>query len=446
MAIRERKTATIHRFTRPGPIGVVLRVTSRLATPPEFRLLSGSCVVGAGSGVDLVIDDETVSRRHVELTLVPEGVAIQDLGSHNGTYYLGQRVRSAVLAIGSKVFVGGAEIRIEPDRESLASSNPEEITSYGDMQGVSPAMRKLFNILLRLESSLVNVLVQGESGTGKELVAHAIHHHSPASAGPFLAVNCGAIDRAFVRSELFGHKRGAFTGAVEPRTGAFEAASGGTLFLDEIGELPIDVQPVLLRALEVGAITRMGENNERPVKVRIVAATNRDLAAEVQAGHFREDLYFRLVVVHLKVPPLRERPDDVEALARHFALQFGLPDLGDDVLAKLSSRSWPGNVRELKNAVQTYGVLGTLPDAGSAHDAALDDALRAAIDLEQPYAAQKDDVLKRFLRVYLEALLTHTNGNQSKAAQISGLQRSYLNRVLGQLKAGRANVVANDES
>ena len=402
--------------------------------------------MGAGSGVDLVIDDETVSRRHVELTLVPEGVAIQDLGSHNGTYYLGQRVRSAVLAIGSKVFVGGAEIRIEPDRESLASSNPEEITSYGDMQGVSPAMRKLFNVLLRLESSLVNVLVQGESGTGKELVARAIHHHSPASAGPFLAVNCGAIDRAFVRSELFGHKRGAFTGAVEPRTGAFEAASGGTLFLDEIGELPIDVQPVLLRALEVGAITRMGENNERPVKVRIVAATNRDLAAEVQAGHFREDLYFRLVVVHLKVPPLRERPDDVEALARHFALQFGLPDLGDDVLAKLSSRSWPGNVRELKNAVQTYGVLGTLPDAGSAHDAALDDALRAAIDLEQPYAAQKDDVLKRFLRVYLEALLTHTNGNQSKAAQISGLQRSYLNRVLGQLKAGRANVVANDES
>jgi DNA-binding NtrC family response regulator len=188
----------------------------------------------------------------------------------------------------------------------------------------------------------------------------------------------------------------------------------------------------------------MGENNERPVKVRIVAATNRDLAAEVQAGHFREDLYFRLVVVHLKVPPLRERPADVEALARHFAQQFGLGDLGDDVLAKLTSRSWPGNVRELKNAVQTYGVLGTLPEAGSAHEAALDDALRAAINLELPYAAQKEDLMKRFLKVYLQALLSHTNGNQSKAAQISGLQRSYLNRILGQLKAGRFDALPTD--
>jgi len=435
----DRKTATLHRFTRPGPIGVVLRVTNRSATPPQFRLLSGSCVIGAGSGVNLVIDDETVSRRHVELTLVPEGVAVQDLGSHNGTFYLGQRVRSAVLAIGSKLFVGGAAIGIEPDRESLAASNPEDITSYGEMQGGSTAMRKLFNLLLRLESSLVNVLVQGESGTGKELVARAIHHHSPASGGPFLAVNCGAIDRAFVRSELFGHKRGAFTGAIDARTGAFEAASGGTLFLDEIGELPIDVQPVLLRALEVGAITRMGENNERPVKVRIVAATNRDLAAEVQAGRFREDLYFRLVVVHLKVPPLRERPQDVKILAGHFAAQFGLPELTSDVLDSLTGRSWPGNVRELKNAIQTYGVLGALPEAGSAHEAVLDDALRAAIDLERPYAEQKENVMKRFLRVYLEALLTHTNGNQSKAAQISGLQRSHLNKVLGQLKGGRTD-------
>jgi DNA-binding NtrC family response regulator len=297
-------------------------------------------------------------------------------------------------------------------------------------------MRKVFALLSRLESSLANVLVQGDSGTGKELVARAIHDHSLVSSGPFLAVNCGAMDRAFVRSELFGHKRGAFTGALDARVGVFEAASGGTLFLDEVGELPLDVQPVLLRTLEVGAITRMGENTERPVKVRIVAATHRDLRGEVEAGRFREDLYFRIMVVQIKVPSLRERPDDIGVLAAHFASQVGLRDLPAEVLAELASRSLPGNARELKNALHTYAALGVLPERRNSRDAELDNAFLSAVDLGKPYAQQKEQVLRRFLRVYLEALLSHTGGNQSSAAKISGLQRSYLNKVVQQLKTG----------
>jgi two-component system response regulator GlrR len=419
---------------------VVLRVMNRPAQPRELHLLEGSCVLGAGKGVDVVIDDETVSRRHVELSLVAEGVAVQDLASHNGTYYLKQRIERAVLAIGSTIHLGRAEIRIEPDRESLMiggmTGGMTDVDRYGDLIGRSLAMRKVFALLSRLESSLANILVQGDSGTGKELVARAIHDHSPVSAGPFLAVNCGAMDRGFVRSELFGHKRGAFTGAVDNHIGVFEAASGGTLFLDEVGELPLDVQPVLLRTLEIGTITRMGENTERPVKVRIVAATHRDLRGEVEAGRFREDLYFRLMVVNIQVPPLRERPEDVTVLAQYFASEAGLSELPAEIVTELATRSLPGNVRELKNALQTYAALGILPARRSSRDAELDDRVLRTIDLQRPYAEQKDQLLKRFMRVYLEALLSHTGGNQSTAARVSGLQRSYINKVVQQLRTG----------
>jgi DNA-binding NtrC family response regulator len=434
--LRDDTTSTFRRSELPGPLGVVLRVLNRATEPREYRLLKGSCVVGAGKEADLIVADETVSRRHVEFSLVAEGVAVRDLGSHNGTYYLGQRLQNAVLGIGSTVHLGRAELRLEADRESLAIEKPELRDRYGELISGSPTVQKLFALLARLESSLVNVLIEGESGTGKELIARAIHQYSPASAGNLVALNCAGMDRSLARSELFGHKRGAFTGAVDAREGAFEAADGGTLFLDEISELPLDVQPVLLRALEVGAVPRVGENTERPVKVRIVAATNRDLAAEVKAGRFREDLYFRLVVVHIKVPPLRERPDDIPVLAQHFAERFGLGGLPDEVIEELQSRSWPGNVRELRNAVQVYAAVGCLPERRGTREAELDEVLRQAVSLELPYGQQKDRLVKRFLRVYLETLLSHTAGNQSLAAKISGLGRPYLNRLAAQLRAG----------
>jgi DNA-binding NtrC family response regulator len=401
-------------------------------------LAAGSCVCGAGTEADLVIADETVSRRHLELWLVAEGVRVRDLASHNGTFYAGQRIQDAVLAAGSTIRLGRAELRIEPDRQALEGGGTGELESYGELVGNAPPMRKLYGLLGRIESWLASVVIEGESGTGKELIARAIHAHSPVAKGPFVAVNCGALERALVRSELFGHRRGAFTGALENREGAFEAASGGTLFLDEIGELPSEVQPMFLRAIELGAITRVGENTERKVNVRVVAATHRNLGAETRAGRFREDLYFRLMVVAIAVPPLRERAADIRLLASHFAAQFGAGVLPEVILHELEAHSWPGNVRELRNAIQTYAVLGTLPDRANARESELDDMLQRTIDLQLPYAAQKDRLLKRFLRVYLETLLAHTAGNKSLASRISGLERSYLGKVTAQLRAGTA--------
>jgi DNA-binding NtrC family response regulator len=434
--MEEPSTDTFRQSPGPGPLGVVLRVTNRPARPPTFRLLAGACVCGAAPDADIVIADDTVSRRHVELTLVPEGVRVRDLSSHNGTWYVGQRIQEGVLGAGSTIRLGRAELRIEADRAELTGAEGAERDGYGQLVGVSPPMRRLYRLLERIEASLANVVIEGESGTGKELIARAIHERSPVASGPFVAVNCGALDRSLVRSELFGHKRGAFTGAIENREGAFEAASGGTLFLDEIAELPADVQPLFLRALEIGGVTRVGENVERPVSVRVIVVTHRSLDAEMRAGRFREDLFFRLMVVHVQVPPLRERTEDIRLLAASFAQSFGVSSLPAPLEDELKARAWRGNVRELKNAIQTYSVLGTLPVPATAREAELGDWLHRLVDLERPYAEQKDHLLKSFLRVYLEALLARTAGNKSLAARISGLERSYLNKVANQLTGG----------
>jgi DNA-binding NtrC family response regulator len=439
LLMAERSTETLRRAPPAGPLGVILRVTNRPAQPRTYRLVRGSCVCGAAGDADIVIADDTVSRKHLELTLVPEGVRVRDLSSHNGTWYVGQRIQEGVLGAGSTIRLGLAELRIEPDRRELDQAPGADLDGYGAIVGTSPPIRRLYAVLERIESSLANVVIEGESGTGKELIARAIHEHSAVAAGPFVAVNCGSLERPLIRSELFGHKRGSFTGALENREGAFEAANNGTLFLDELSELPVDVQPVFLRALELGKITRVGETVERPVNARIIAATNRSLEGEMRAGRFREDLYFRLMVVPVLVPPLRDRPEDIGVLAAHFAQSFGLDELAEDVLCELRSRTWPGNVRELKNAIQTYSVLGTLPARATARQAELDDWLHRLVDLEVPYAVQKDALLKHFLRVYLEALLAHTNGNKSLAARISGLERSYLNKVANQLRGGSAD-------
>jgi transcriptional regulator with GAF, ATPase, and Fis domain len=318
-------------------------------------------------------------------------------------------------------------------REELAGDGSEEAVRYGDLLGTSTIMRELFAQLARLEGSKVNLLVSGESGTGKELIARAVHEHSLVRAGPFVALNCGALDRQLARSELFGHERGAFTGAVRTRTGAFEAADGGTLFLDEVGELPCEVQPLLLRALEQRKITPVGCNEERPVDVRLITATNRDLAARVRAGCFREDLYYRIHVVHVVVPPLRQRPGDVVVLARDFASRQGVSALPTEALEALAQHHWPGNVRELRNAVEAYVALGTVPKSVLSGELESDSALEAFIDPTKPYSEQKHELLQRFTRAYLERLLRQTSGNQSEAARVSGLERSYLGKLIDKL-------------
>ncbi|MFO0547230.1 MAG: sigma 54-interacting transcriptional regulator [Polyangiaceae bacterium] len=432
-------TATVIDRAPPGqPIAVVLRVlgpNATVVTPREIRLSHGVCVVGSGSGADLVIQDRTVSRRHVELRLVPEGVAVRDLGSRNGTFYLGQRIESMVLGAGGRLSLGGSvTLAVDADADALHGGLSYNLDEYRGLVGASSAMRGLFAVLKRLEGSLVTVLIEGESGVGKEGVAHALHQGSRVASGPFIAVNCGAIARELVASELFGHRRGAFTGAVESRRGAFEAANQGTLFLDEVGELPIEVQPMLLRALETGEIRAVGEDQPRVVKVRVVAATNRDLPARVAEGAFREDLFYRLAVVRLRVPPLRERPEDVDLLANLFARAEGLTDLPAHVIAELRTRAFPGNARELRNVVQAFAALGTLTRPPSSGRDVRRSTLDQMIDLDRPFLEQRDQLVDEFTRLYLEALLVRTGGNQTAAAQLAGLDRTYLGRLLAKLK------------
>jgi DNA-binding NtrC family response regulator len=430
-----RPDSTVYQARRAAlrPLPIELRVSGARARPNPLRLGQGVCTIGAGEGSDLMIESDSVSRRHAEVSLVPEGVRVVDLGSKNGLFYLGNRFQSMTLHPGSRFRVGPVEFEISVDEQVLASMPGEEPDHYADMLGVSPSMRKLFGQLARLEGSKVNLLVCGESGTGKELVARAVHEHSPVRQGPLVVVNCGALDRQLVRSELFGHRRGAFTGATHNHVGAFEAASGGSLFLDEIGELPLDVQPVLLRALELGRIAPVGSHEERAIDVRLIAATHRDLLSEVQAGTFREDLFYRVQVVRLDVPPLRARLEDVPVLAQAFARRQGLPSLPEDVVEALMRHHWPGNVRELRNAVEAYAALGTLPRAGAANADTIDAALNEFVDPSREYAAQKAELLQRFTRAYLRRLLESTQGNQSEAARLSGLERSYLGKLLSKL-------------
>jgi len=433
------RTRTLPRPSGRPPIGVVVRTIGARAAPAIFRLGAGRCVLGAGAGADVVIQDDTVSRAHVELELVPEGVVVRDLQSRNGTFYLGQRLEKIVLGLGSRIRLGAVEVVLDADIETLVNAPTEASPGYRGLLGVSPVMQRLFGILVRLEGSLVNVLVEGESGCGKELIARAIHDGSSVAAGPRVIVNCGAIARELTLSELFGHRRGAFTGAVEDRMGAFEAAHGGTLFLDEVGELPLETQPALLRVLECGEVRPVGSTEVRHVKVRIVAATNRDLAEDVRAGRFREDFYYRLAVVKLTVPPLRDRPEDIPELARSFAEAAGVPSLPEDVIARLRDQPWRGNARELRNAVQAYLAIGTLP--GDAHPAGgeLEIACRKLVgDVERPYAEVKEELVHRFTKVYLEALLARTGGNQSEAARIAAIDRGHLGKMLVRYGVGKS--------
>lgn len=302
---------------------------------------------------------------------------------------------------------------------------------YGELVARSQPMLQLFGQLRRLENSSITLLIEGESGTGKELIARVVHERSARAQGPFVAINCAAVEPGLIRTELFGHRRGAFTGACETHHGAFEAACGGTLFLDEIGELGAEAQAVLLRALETRTICRVGETVPRRVDVRLVAATNRDLAVEVQTNRFRTDLFFRLAVARVRVPALRERREDIELLAQELASEMDLAALPGSVVRTLAARSWPGNVRELRNALQVFTVFGDLPppllDRTPAEECA---GPHDFIDLARPYAEQKAKVLEWFQAVYFRRLLSVTQGNRSQAARISGLERSYLNKVV----------------
>ncbi|MDB4943939.1 MAG: hypothetical protein JWP97_3473 [Labilithrix sp.] len=422
------------------PLPLVVKV-SRGGATTSYPLTDGTASVGASGACDIVIDDDAVSRRHLELELVPEGVLVRDLASRNGTFYLGQRVQRMILSPGAVLSVGGSTLVVDVAAGASLSDEPIKASGFRGMIGAAPSMQALFGKIARLDGSLLPVLLLGETGSGKELVARALHEGSRVAEGPFVAMNCGGLARELLESTLFGHRKGAFTGATDVRRGAFGAADGGTLLLDEIGELPIDMQPALLRALESGEVTALGEDTPRRVKVRVLAATNRDLQAEVRAGRFREDLYYRLSALTVRVPALRERAEDIPLLADAFARQEGSAGLPADVLAALAQQPYRGNVRELRNAVRAYVALGEL-DLGPASDRgsgpvsispALDQALATAVRLDMPFLEQREALAERFTSVYVERVLKETGGNQTAAAKLAGLDRTYFGRLLAKL-------------
>ena len=408
------------------PLPVMVRV---VGASGSFLLRPGvTCTVGSADTCNLVVASPTVSRAHVELSLVPEGIRVRDVGSRNGTFYLGQRIVEAVLAPSATIRVGDVDLSFVVHSDGLLALPEYSQPTYRGVLGASSAMRRFFAVLVRLEGSLAPVLLEGESGVGKEVIAKAIHDGSRVAHGPFVAVNCGALPRDLVASELFGHKkRRVHRRDRESRVVLFDAADGGTLFLDEIGELPLELQPHLLRVLETGEVRPVGSDSGHGVKVRVLAATNRDVDDEVQAGHFREDLLYRLGVVRLHIPPLRERVEDIAALAVHFA---GSEELPVAVIEQLKGRDYPGNVRELRNAVHAWAALGVLPEPRRSSVATLELALGEMMDPRAPYAEQKEAIVDRFTAIYLRRLLEDAGGSQTAAARIADLDRGYLGRLL----------------
>ncbi len=292
-----------------------LRVVEGPAAGTTWESKGATCSVGSHETNDLPIEDGTVSRFHCEIQVDADGVRIKDTRSHNGTVVDGVSVLEAFLRTGSRIRLGRTVIELTVGAETVAVPLSER-TRFGSLEGTSAAMRAAFAMLERAATRDVTLLLEGETGTGKSQAARSVHEQSGRKNKPFIVVDCGAILGNLLESELFGHEKGAFTGATERRVGAFEEAAGGTVFLDEVGELSVDLQPKLLRALEAREIRRVGENRHRPIDVRVIAATNRELRADVNTGRFRADLYFRLAVVTIAMPPLRKRPEDIPALVR----------------------------------------------------------------------------------------------------------------------------------
>jgi transcriptional regulator with GAF, ATPase, and Fis domain len=394
--------------------------------------------VGKAPDNDLVLEDDTVSRHHCELERREHGVLVRDLGSTNHTRVGRTAIQEAVVEAGATIKVGGVElgVRVEPRRAQLL---PSESRHFGEAIGHSIALRTIFGMLERIAPTDAAVLLLGETGTGKDVLARSIHQQSPRRAAPFVVVDCGAVSYSLIESELFGHERGAFTGAVASRQGAFELAGKGTLFLDEVGELPLDVQPKLLRVLESGEYRRVGGNKTITAESRIVAATKRDLKAEVERGKFREDLYFRLAVVPVHVPPLRSRREDIPPLVERFLDLARKRDpvaaavtLSPGTLAALAAHDWPGNIRELRNVLDRAIYIATA--GGERELKLLDLPVTAAVanqgptafDAKKSYREVRDEFEADFERRYVGWLLDRHAGNISAAAREAKMDRKHL--------------------
>ncbi len=432
-----------------GRHALVQRFTLRVEDGPDAGRTAVArgprTVIGSEAAAELQLDDGAVSRFHCELVVEAGRVHLRDLGSRNGTTVDGVSIRDAILHPGARIGVGRDQIRFEPAAEPVRlplSATP----AFGTMVGRSTAMRAAFAILERAAASDATVLLTGETGTGKEAAAESLHLAGARRDGPFIVVDCGAIPPALLEADLFGHDKGAFTGAVGERTGAFEAASGGTIFLDEIGELALELHPKLRRARARRDNTRLGATRYTPVDVRVIAATHRDLRAEINARTFRADLYYRLAVVELVLPPLRDRLDDLPLIVEHLLVPLAGPARRAELttpafLAHLAAHRWAGNVRELRNYLERCLAIGVElarapePASASATDLATPPSAGpspppVALDASSPLRAAREEATRQFERGYLADLLRRHGDNLAAAARAAAIDRAHLYRLL----------------
>jgi len=413
----------------------VLTIKVEGAEGAETKRLEGHrFVVGADPQADILIEDSSVSGAHCELVVSRAGdVTLRDHGSKNGTWASAEvEIREARLRPGASFEVGGSRLTFlgVGDREVPMSVSDR----FGHLWGEGPSMGELFALLDRVAAFDLSVLVTGETGTGKELVARSLHEHSKRAGKAFVVFDATTVNSELVESELFGHRKGAFTGAVQDKPGLFQEADGGTLFIDEVGELPLELQGKLLRALEAGTARRVGDTQYENFDARVIAATHKDLLSMVGEGKFREDLYFRLVQLEIRVPALREREDgNISMLAERF-LASEQEDRDDDAVMSfhrsayraMEAYAWPGNVRELRNLVAVSAALAEGPVISSK-----DLRFQALSKVRKSVTSQPlRPALLEFERHYLQALLLETNGNHARAAERAGLPRSTFSERL----------------
>ena len=396
------------------------------------------CVVGRNAGCDIVLDDKQVSKMHMELIATDVGVRVRDLGSRNGTLLDGaHRVTEVYLAEPATLLCGGTTLSFAPTKPEKVKVSSTE--TFGPLVGSTPQMRALFERLRVVSKADLAVLILGETGTGKELVAQAIHAASKRASKPFVVIDCGAIPSSLAESVLFGHERGSFTGAVSKRVSPFVEAEGGTVFLDELGELPLEVQPKLLRVLAEQRIKSVGSNDYQSINVRVVAATRRDVMREINDGTFRSDLYFRVAQVKVDVPPLRDRKDDIPGLVARIMEDLGARTtyrrVQEESLERLRRHDWPGNVRELKNLV----ALAIAYDEGGPMDIAQH---LSASEIEEKSDGPRIDrtlaqVREELERVYFTALHRAADGNLSEIARRADVDRKTAREHVRRLRLRR---------
>jgi DNA-binding NtrC family response regulator len=414
----------------------ICRVASGPDTGTQISLGQRPSIVGADGQCDLVLSDEQISRQHIELQLSEAGVTVKDLESTNGVYYQGSKIQEALVPVGASLQVGESVLRLL--EMAPPSIPPSERERFGAMAGQSMIMREIFAILELASPTDATVLIQGESGTGKELVARALHDHSERANKPFVVVDCSAITENLIDSHLYGHVKGAFTGAQSERKGAFLEANGGTVFLDELGELPAAAQAKLLRVLEAQTVQPVGSDKQVKVNTRVVAATHRDLYQMVQEEKFRFDLFHRLAVIHVLLPPLRDRSEDIPGLIKHFYEGRGLDagDIAGENLIKLQKYSWPGNVRELRNTLERAWVLGGPKGATFdklnfwlGPDAAENQNL-PTVDTSLPFKEAKEIWTEYFEQRYLASVAAAHKYNISQASEYAGINRRHFRELM----------------